>query len=47
MAVPMGGMTSAQRLRTIAEVEATAVWCTPTYALRLLEVAVEQRLDDA
>jgi phenylacetate-CoA ligase len=47
MAVPMGGMTSAQRLRTIAEVEATAVMCTPTYALRLFEVALEQRLDGA
>ena len=31
-----------QRLQTIAEVEATAIWCTPTYALRLLEVAVER-----
>ena len=47
MAVPMGGMTSAQRLRTIAEVEATAVMCTPTYALRLFEVALEQRLEGA
>jgi phenylacetate-CoA ligase len=36
-----------QRLQTIADVEATAVWCTPTYALRLLEVAVEQRLEAA
>ena len=47
MAVPLGGMSSAQRLRTIAEVEATAVMCTPTYALRLLEVAVEERLERA
>ncbi len=47
MAVPMGGMTSAQRLRTIAEVEATALLCTPTYALRLFEVALEQRLEHA
>ena len=47
MAVALGGMTSVQRLQTIAETEATAVWCTPTYALRLLEVAVEQRLDHA
>jgi phenylacetate-CoA ligase len=45
MAVPLGGMTSVQRLGTLAEVGATAVWCTPTYALRLAEVAVEQRLD--
>src|SRR5215218_7790078 len=47
MAVPLGGMTSAQRLRTIAEVEATAVMCTPTYALRLFEVAMEERLEHA
>jgi phenylacetate-CoA ligase len=45
MAVAMGGMGSVQRLHTIAEVEATVLWCTPTYALRLLEVAVEQRLE--
>jgi phenylacetate-CoA ligase len=47
MAVPLGGMTSAQRLRTIAEVEATALMCTPTYALRLFEVAMEERLEHA
>jgi phenylacetate-CoA ligase len=47
MAVPLGGMSSAQRLRTIEDVGATAVMCTPTYALRLLEVAVEERLDGA
>jgi phenylacetate-CoA ligase len=47
MAVALGGMTSAQRLQTMAEVEATALWCTPTYALRLMEVAVEQRLESA
>jgi len=47
MGVPLGGMTSVQRLQTIAEVEATAIMCTPTYALRLFEVAVEQRLEAA
>jgi phenylacetate-CoA ligase len=47
IAVAMGGMGSAQRLQTIAEVEATVLWCTPTYALRLLEVAVEQRLESS
>jgi phenylacetate-CoA ligase len=46
MVVPLGGMTSMQRLQTMAEVEATAVMCTPTYALHLLEVAVENRLDE-
>jgi phenylacetate-CoA ligase len=47
MAIPLGGMTSAQRLRTIAEVGATALMCTPTYALRLFEVAMEERLEHA
>jgi phenylacetate-CoA ligase len=47
MSVPLGGMTSVQRLQTIADVGANAVTCTPTYALRLLEVAVEERLDAA
>ena len=47
MAVPLGGMTSVQRLQTIADVSATALMCTPTYALRLLEVALEERLEGA
>jgi phenylacetate-CoA ligase len=47
MAVPLGGMTSVQRLRVIEDVGATAMMCTPSYALRLLEVAVEDRLDSA
>jgi phenylacetate-CoA ligase len=47
MAVVTGGMTSAQRLQTIAETRATALACTPTYALRLHEVAVEQRMEAA
>ena len=47
MVVPLGGMTSAQRIQTLAEIEATAVWCTPTYALRLHEVALHERLESA
>jgi phenylacetate-CoA ligase len=47
MVVPLGGMTSAQRIQTLAEIEATAVWCTPTYALRLHEVAQHERLESA
>jgi phenylacetate-CoA ligase len=45
MAIALGGMTSVQRLQTIAEIEATTIWCTPTYALRLLEVSCEQRME--
>jgi phenylacetate-CoA ligase len=47
LGISMGGMGSVQRLQTISEVEATTLWCTPTYALHLLEVAVEQRLESA
>jgi phenylacetate-CoA ligase len=47
MGVALGGMTSVQRLQTIADVRATAVMCTPTYALRLIEVALEERLEGA
>lgn len=41
--VPAGGMSSQQRLAIIDAVGATVVCCTPTYALRLAEVAAEHR----
>jgi phenylacetate-CoA ligase len=41
-AVPAGGMSSQLRLATIDAVGATAICCTPTYALRLAEVAAAQ-----
>jgi phenylacetate-CoA ligase len=47
MSVTLGGMSSVQRLQTIAQVEATALVCTPSYALRLFEVAVEENLEGA
>jgi phenylacetate-CoA ligase len=47
LALPLGSMSSVQRLQTIAEMQATVVWCTPTYALRLHEVAVAERLEAA
>jgi hypothetical protein len=34
MALPLGGMTSVQRMQTMATLEVTALMCTPTYALR-------------
>jgi phenylacetate-CoA ligase len=40
-----GGMTSQGRLRMIFDNAATVVCCTPTYALRLIEVAREEQLD--
>lgn len=40
-----GGMSSQQRLSLIADNQATVLCCTPTYALRLAEVATEQGID--
>jgi phenylacetate-CoA ligase len=40
-----GGMTSQQRLRLIEENEATVICGTPTYLLRLAEIAAEQGTD--
>ncbi len=37
--IPGGGRNSEQRLRVMAELGITAMCCTPTYALRLAEVA--------
>jgi phenylacetate-CoA ligase len=39
--IPAGGMSSRARLSMIEELAPTVVCCTPTYALRLLEVADE------
>lgn len=45
LCLPAGGMTTAARLRMLGDHEATVVCCTPTYALRLIEVAREQTID--
>ncbi len=39
LALPGGGLSTEQRLETILQTECTVVVCTPTYALRLAEVA--------
>jgi phenylacetate-CoA ligase len=44
LAIPGGGMRSAARLRTILETSATVLCCTPTYAIRLAEVAAEESI---
>ena len=41
-AIPAGGMSSQQRLAMIEAVAPTVVCCTPTYALRLAQVAAEE-----
>jgi phenylacetate-CoA ligase len=43
----LGGMDSVQRLETIREHGATAITCTPGYALRLAKVAAQSGLVDA
>jgi phenylacetate-CoA ligase len=45
MTVPGGGQDSLQRLQSLLATEATVLVCTPTYALRLAEVAREHGLD--
>jgi phenylacetate-CoA ligase len=40
--VPGGGMSSAIRLAMIEAIGATVVCCTPTYALRLAEIAAQE-----
>ncbi len=40
-AIPAGGMTSGQRLALVDTLAPTVICCTPTYALRLLDVARE------
>jgi len=45
MLVPGGGRSSLDRLRLILETQCTALCCTPSYALHLLEVAKEHDFD--
>lgn len=40
-----GAQTSAERLASIVATEATVLLCTPTYALRLADVARDERID--
>ena len=45
MALPGGGLGSAQRLRFMLDHNATVLCCTPTYAMRLAEVAASESFD--
>jgi phenylacetate-CoA ligase len=42
---PAGGMSSVARLRALVETQATIALCTPTYALRLAEIADAEGID--
>src|SRR5215470_135699 len=45
LCVPGGGLSSAARLRAILDNGIDIVCCTPTYAMRLGEVALEEKID--
>src|SRR5438309_8926781 len=45
LALSGGAMTTEQRLRSLFEVDATVLCCTPTYALRMAEAAREVGVD--
>lgn len=45
LSIPGGGMRSAARLKTILDNEVTVLCSTPTYAVRLAEVAAEEKID--
>ena len=45
LSIPGGGLSSAARLRAIFTHDANVLCCTPTYALRLAEVAKEEGID--
>jgi phenylacetate-CoA ligase len=45
LCIPGGGLGSAARLQAILDNQVTVLCCTPTYALRLAEVAAEENID--
>lgn len=47
LVIALGGMDSLQRLQTIRDYGATALLCTPTYAVHLARVAEQNGLNDA
>jgi phenylacetate-CoA ligase len=45
LAIPGGGLTSLARIEVIRNASVTTLLCTPSYALRLAEVAAENKID--
>lgn len=45
LSIPAGGMSTVGRLRLILDNQVAAVCCTPTYALRMAEVASQEKID--
>jgi len=47
LCLPGGGLSSAARLRLMRDTKAKVLCCTPTYALRLAEVAATEHIESA
>jgi phenylacetate-CoA ligase len=47
LAIPGGGMNTLQRLELIRTARATTLFCTPSYALHMAEVAAENQIEVA
>lgn len=47
LCIPGGGLSSAARLRLMRDTQPRVLCCTPTYALRLAEVATEEKISIA
>ncbi len=47
MVIPTGGMNTLARVELARRMRATVLFCTPSYALRLAEIALENRIDPA
>ena len=47
LVVPGGGMNTLARLELLRTSQATCIFCTPTYALHMVEVAAENQIDVA
>ena len=45
LVIPGGGLSSLARIEMIRQSEVTALFCTPTYALRLAEVAADHHIN--
>ena len=45
LCLPAGGLSSLARIRLLLDNQATVLCCTPTYALRLADVALESKMD--
>src|SRR4051794_19896301 len=45
LAIPAGGLSTTARLKMVADNGVTVICCTPTYALRMAEVARQEGID--